>query len=239
MNNTIVNEYNFEKVFYDKSEKHLGTLGVSYLKNYLTSGAAEKTILLVSNKRLYQKGYAYEKSNASGWVKVRTEKTVDLKDITGTSMISIRPIALLIAFIAVGLIFSIIPMFSKTNGAAGSNGGGIMFIIIFTLIGFLIYSFYKRKYFVVEYAGGYIAANSSSYSENEIANFQKLISNIKDANQSDQTNSAKSASFVNNNFNDHNKMSKEERILELNDLLSKGLITESEFAEMKKSIILN
>ena len=218
-----INEYNFDKIFYDKSEKHLGTLGVGYLKNYLVSGLAQKTILLLSNKRLYQKGYAYEKSNANGWTRVRTEKVVDLKDITGTSFISVNPIAILVGFLIAG---------------TATTSWNILIAILITIAGLLIYFFFKKKYLVIEYAGGYIATDSSAYNEIEISNFQKLISNLKDVHFDKINNAPEVINQINNRVDAYSPRKKEDRLIELNELLEKGLINQDEYSNLKKSIIL-
>jgi len=176
---TEVNNYNFERIFYDKSEKHLGTLGISYLKNYLVSGKTSKTVLIVSNKRLYQKGKAYERSSR-GFVSIRTEKVVDIKDITGTSFMRQRQLWYLI----VGILTIPVGLF-----------------LIFW------YFYGAKKFFIVEYAGGYIVTDSRSYNESEITNFQKLISNIKDSQYSDVHNSFSNTINLANTLNPKSNIS--------------------------------
>lgn len=222
------NNYNFDKVFYDKTEKHIGTLGIGYLNKYLFSGQAEKAVLLLSNKRLYQKGTAYEKSSR-GFTSLRTEKTVDVKDITGTTFQSVNPINLLsfggfLGILSVYFFF----MYRDSNDIA-------FFLLLISSIFIAFYFKSKRKYFIVEYAGGYIATDSSAYSENEITTFQQLVSNIKDSYERDKDSAPKN---VNNNIDILNSDTMEAKINTLTDLLYKGLITQEEYNEMKRSVIM-
>ena len=231
---TIVNDYNFEKVFYDKAEKHIGTLGIDYLQNYLVNGLASKTILLLTNKRLYQRGDAFEKT-PKGYIRVKTEKVIDIKDITGTSFQSVDPIIIKIC----AWVCLVIAVLCLVDIGLGINDGFLYFSFILctaTAI-FLFWAHGKsvRKFFIVEYAGGYIATDSSAYNQEEIGNFQKQISNIKDTHNY----KPEPTTLLNNNINTGNRSSKESRIKELSDLLNKELITPDEFTEMKRTIILS
>ena len=180
---THVNEYNFTRIFYDSSEKHLGTLGIGYLQNYMISGKSERAILLLSNKRLYQRGKALQKSNR-GWILVRTEKVVDIKDITGTSFLSNKRLSLLFSSIFFG--FATLALFGisilNRKLEAEQNWDVLLFLLGSIMTGACIwaYLFLQKKVFIVEYAGGSIGVDSSAYAEIEITEFQKKISKLKD-----------------------------------------------------------
>jgi hypothetical protein len=104
-----------------------------------------------------------------------------------------------------------------------------------------LYWFYKKidkRFFVVEYAGGSIATDSSLYKESEINEFQKLISNLKDSHFKNVSKSNNQNEKDLNNLSGINVKSKEDRLIELNALYEKQLISNDEYNELKKNIIL-
>jgi uncharacterized protein YdcH (DUF465 family) len=109
-------------------------------------------------------------------------------------------------------------------------------------ITYVLYWFYKKidkRFFVVEYAGGSIATDSSLYKESEIHEFQKLISNLKDSHFKNISKSNNQNEKDVNNGSGADVKSKEDRLIELNALYEKQLLSLDEYNEMKKNIILN
>ena len=211
MNISDKQSYNLENIFYDKSEKHLGTLGVGYLQNYLVNGLASKTILLLTDKRLYQKGQAYQKNPQGQFIAVRTEKVVDIKDITGTAFINNNPLSIKV-FAYISLAASIFSLFMNFNNP--NDGIGYFFTISLgfcSIFCFVAHRIAIRQFFIVEYAGGYIASDSSAYNQIEISNFQKLISNIKDAHYKDKDLSPNKVNNIYNEIKIGDTTSKEQR----------------------------
>jgi hypothetical protein len=233
---------NIEKIVYDPSEEHMGTLGVDYVSNFLISGDLSKTILVLTDKRLYQKGKAFERNSSNGFSQVNTQKVVDIKDITGTSLINYKPLLLKIVLLFLIAMFSISSISSL--GLLFSSEMGLKAFIPLLLnisITYVLYWFYKKidkRFFVVEYAGGSIATDSSLYKESEINEFQKLISNLKDSHFKNisKSNNQNEKDLI--NVSGINVKSKEDRLIELNALYEKQLISNDEYNELKKNIIL-
>ena len=221
---------NIEKIVYDPSEAHMGTLGINYLQSFLDSGILSKTVLILTDKRLYQKGESYEKNNKNGYSKINTQKVVDLKDITGTSFVEYDPFILKISAIIL-IISSLMFFYFGENEVA-------FFMIAVSIYSLIMYKINLKRFFVVEYAGGAIYTDSSLYNEAEINEFQKLISNLKDSHFKNvsKSNNQNEKDLI--NVSGINVKSKEDRLIELNALYEKQLISNDEYNELKKNIIL-
>ena len=234
---------NIEKIVYDPSEVHMGTLGVDYVSNFLISGDLSKTILVLTDKRLYQKGKAFERNSSNGFSQVNTQKVVDIKDITGTSLINYKPLLLKILIMGLMVMFSLSSLSSLMIFFISDFRFKSLFQTLISIpIVFGLYWFYKKidkRFFVVEYAGGSIATDSSLYKESEIHEFQKLISNLKDSHFKNISKSNNQNEKDVNNGSGADVKSKEDRLIELNALYEKQLLSLDEYNEMKKNIILN
>jgi hypothetical protein len=222
---------NIEKIVYDPSEVHMGTLGINYLQSFLDSGILSKTVLVLTDKRLYQKGKSYEKNNKNGYNKINTQKVVDLKDITGTSFFEFDPFIIKISAIILIILGVIFFFLGESEGA--------FFMIAGSIFSFILYKISLKRFFVVEYAGGAIYTDSSLYDEAEINEFQKAISNLKDSHFKNVSKSNNQNEKDLNNVSGINVKSKEDRLIELNALYEKQLLSTDEYNEMKKNIILD
>ena len=70
-----------EKIFFDKEEQLISVLGQGYIANIL-EGNFQKSSLILSSKRLYQKGKIYDKVSDRKWKSLEGQKVVDINDIT-------------------------------------------------------------------------------------------------------------------------------------------------------------
>ncbi len=177
--------------FHDPSEEVRGVLGQGYIASIISSSSVDTSVLVLTNKRLYQKGKIFEKLPSGKWVSVKGFKTVPVESITGSSFTEINPFAMFVAgwiFIAIFVIPLLIALFSSgfqgPTGAGASRGGGSgLLSLIFLIFGIcLLVAYYlkRARIFVVENAGGQIGTNCKWYSESEILNFQKIISQEQD-----------------------------------------------------------
>lgn len=82
---------NLKSLFIDSSEKQIATLGSGYLQNFISTGAVANGFCVVSDKRVYFRGKCYYKSGTY-YRQTKEERTVDLKDITGTGFTSTKNI---------------------------------------------------------------------------------------------------------------------------------------------------
>lgn len=164
----------FESIFHSQEEKLISILGQNYFDSILRDSALKKSVLILSDKRLYQRGVVYEKEGRGNFKKTQGQKIVDIEEVTGTSFISRHSIVLL--FFSVVLLV-LIPMIAKDS----SDPTTIIFILLFIDIVFWLWFFYtKKKFFQIEYAGGAIATEIGWYKVSDIENFQKQITIEKD-----------------------------------------------------------
>ena len=70
--------------FYDPDEKFIGTLGQGYLASII-QGDFSKSVLVLTNKRIYQKGKIFEIGNTGSLQSVKADKVIEVDQVTGTS----------------------------------------------------------------------------------------------------------------------------------------------------------
>ena len=85
----------FSPYFVNRDEKYISSLGNGYLMNFLANGTLRRGFAVISNKRVYFKGSCFSGSGKS-LVKTDEERTVDVKDITGSGFIYRRYIGILL-----------------------------------------------------------------------------------------------------------------------------------------------
>lgn len=98
------NEINkLAQYFVNRDEKYISSLGNGYIMNYLASGSLSRGFAVISNKRVYFRGSCFSGQGKS-LVKTDEERTVDIKDVTGSGFIYRRYIGVLlglfVAFVA-------------------------------------------------------------------------------------------------------------------------------------------
>jgi len=160
------------KVFYEADEQEVACLGRSYLSSFLTEGSISTAVLLVSQKRLYQKGRLFEKTFTGKLTKWDAQSVIPLDAISGTSYRTQRAIGLLImGWVAViGSVFAFM--------AAGEEEGFLALAIPALVIGIvwlIAYALSAKEFFVVSFAGGQLAMNSHWYSRKEMNEFQQKL----------------------------------------------------------------
>lgn len=216
-------------LFVDANEKEISTLGSNYLRNFLSTGSLENGFCTVTDKRVYFRGKCYTKSG-NNYKSTKEEKTVDLKDVTGTGFTFIKRFWLMILAIlctiwAVVLTFSLVASLPELNE---SEGWSSILLVIFvailpTIVLWGLYWFLKVKVFEISFAGGKIAFKASSYNENEVNNFQRALRQAKD-NYKEAPNTV-----INSSGADELKKYK--------DLLDSGVISQADFDNAKKKIL--
>lgn len=98
--------------FIDKDEKYISSLGNGYIMNYLINGSLSKGFSVVSNKRVYFRGSCFSGQGKS-LRKTDEERTVDIKDITGSGFIYQRYIGILL-----GLFVALLALIGGIGGSA-------------------------------------------------------------------------------------------------------------------------
>lgn len=82
--------------FVSRDEKYIASLGNGYIMNYLTKGSMSKGFAFITDKRVYFKGSCLS-GTGKQLVKTDEERTVDVKNITGSGFIYRRYWGILIA----------------------------------------------------------------------------------------------------------------------------------------------
>ncbi|WP_306743346.1 SHOCT domain-containing protein [Agathobacter rectalis] len=220
---------NMSNLFVDANEKEISTLGSNYLRNFLSTGSLENGFCTVTDKRVYFRGKCYTKSG-NNYKSTKEEKTVDLKDVTGTGFTFIKRFWLMILAIlctiwAVVLTFSLVASLPELNE---SEGWSSILLVIFvailpTIVLWGLYWFLKVKVFEISFAGGKIAFKASSYNENEVNNFQRALRQAKD-NYKEAPNTVSNSSGA-------------DELKKYKDLLDSGVISQADFDNAKKKIL--
>jgi hypothetical protein len=238
----------FRGFFMSPKEKLVCTLGNTYVQSFLSGGGATKGFSVVSDKRVYFRGTTF-------WVegkkirKMQESKTVDLKDVTGTSVtfVSNPWMPLLGGFIS---FFSFVLLMIVAVGGVYDQGLAVMFIIggvLGLLIGisFIIAYFMTRiNLLKVEYAGGCIGFDIRWFPMQEAETYQKQLRLAKDKAIEEAENAT--ANAVTSAVSQITAVqpvavaapaSSAQELMQYADLFEKGLITREEFDEFKAGVL--
>lgn len=212
-------------LFVDENEKEVAVLGSSFIQNFLRTGDLSKGFCAVSDKRVYFKGNCYSKQGNS-YKATKEERTVDLKDITGTGFSEEKALMwLILACVLSPISFILSIMFC--SGAVGGFGF-VMFwgtLIIASVVSWILYFVKRKKLFEILFAGGGIAFKTSNYSQQETQEFQKALRIAKD----NYVPSVPVQSVSSSSVADELKKYKE--------LLDSGAISEAEYNNLKNKIL--
>lgn len=170
------------KIFYNKDEKLIGTLGSGFLSSLFVQTSASKSVLFCSDKRVYQRGKLIERDYQGKIMYYNGQRSVNIIDITGLSYLIADPIHMLrfpIMFVLLGIfgIFVASNMSGDIVEYLGMVSGGLIGIAIMLTI---LYAFKHGKFFVIEHAGGRLITNCNWYKKKSIIKFMKTISVQKD-----------------------------------------------------------
>ena len=159
------------KVFVDENEALISSLGYNNRTNSFESSA-----LLLSEKRIYQIGEIDYSAGDSHFNESEGISITSLNEVSSVWDILHQNIL----FIIFGILFFVISLsiFLITRFIESSIPVLIIvsiFLLLVSLGCFVLYFLTKRKYLIIEYAGGKINFNSTEYSKEEIFKFQKAI----------------------------------------------------------------
>ena len=246
--------------FVSRDEKYIASLGNGYIMNYLTKGSMSKGFAFITDKRVYFKGSCLS-GTGKKLVKTDEERTVDIKNITGSGFTYHRYWGILIALsifllasIAIGVVsyyLSYNTFFEVYNNPYIINRDEIR-ILIYTIcrniipiglsitlliascVGIKNYLFKRKTLFRIEYAGGCIAFDVSFYAKAEIDDFQKQLRRTKDFAEETATMRTVTVDAPEQNANPN---SVPDDLRKYADLLKEGLISQEEYDAMKKKIL--
>ena len=236
----------YAKLFASPKEKYICSLGNSYIETFLSTGGLGNGFAVMSDKRIYFKGrtfYFDQKNHLKGQSEA---KTVDLKDVTGTSVQNFFPVSLLTAAIIL-LVAGFLMLIASASMHSGA-GAAMVALAVFPLVGgiFAMVAFFLQKSNIlkIEFAGGCIAFKLKFYSEAECNNFQKQLRIAKDAAIEESENAAANAMLsavqsIQQPVVQQPASGGADELMKYAQLLEKGLMTEAEFAEIKAKLLAN
>lgn len=170
------------KIFFSEDEVLIDTLGSGFLSSLFVQEKFRKSVLICSNKRVYQRGKLFEKNYQERVIYFQGEKSVDLREITGIKYYIESPIYRLLP-VAIFLFIAIIS-FAIGQELDGNLGDTLQIIAGFltglAVILLIIYALKKPKWFEIEYAGGSILTNCNWYPKKNIRQFMINVSLQKD-----------------------------------------------------------
>lgn len=225
--------------FMDINEKFISSLGNGYILNFLANGSISQGFSFVTDKRVYFKGTCYSGQGTNLTI-TNEERTVDVKNITGSGFLKTSSIGYLIGGILLLIIAAGFLCSALLNGLYGYDEGigaaitllGIAFALLIPAIRCLKEYLKGKTLFRIEYAGGCIAFDVSFYAMAEVQDFQKQIRRAKDYAEQDTIVKTKeltnSTSVSNSSPDDLRKYA---------ELLKDGLISQDEFDAMKKKLL--
>jgi len=173
-------KYNYKNLFATQHEKFIAILGQDYFSSLLVEDDLSDSAVILSDKRIYQVGRLYESRSGlrGGGIRVsRGKKIISLPDVTGTACKEAsRPLAgtLLIIF---GILAATLGLLSDVRQSTWIMLGIASLAIA---AGIWLILKLRRRYLVIEYAGGSIAQPVKFITDTELNLFQGIISDEKE-----------------------------------------------------------
>lgn len=175
------NQDTTKSIFIRSYEREEGSLGRKWIKSFLTEGSISKSVVLVSNKRVYQKGKMLEKKGLGQPTLWDGSRIIQLSHVSGSSFLLRRFIgSAIIGCIAIMVALSFFFYASQHRRADEFYIFGFTLMVLGVL--FLIIYFFKRdQLFIIHFHGGEIILNTSWYSKKELEKFQKDLHSAIDS----------------------------------------------------------
>lgn len=175
----IVNDDKYAEIFVDSDEQYIASLGDYYLNSYLTSKKIKRCISILSNRRIYLYGTMFDSNNDS-ITRYRTEKVVNVDDITGTGFVYTEAeLGKLISGAFLTVIGIVSPGILSVLTEYSFRAQFFMLAIVGIIL--LVASLLSRKsLFFIEYAGGSVKFDASIYGIAESQDFHKQIRRVQD-----------------------------------------------------------
>lgn len=160
-----------EGLFHNSKEQVKGILGESYLPSFISGEGISRSSMVLSDRRIYQMGKAYQIKNTGGGLRLtKSKNVVPLSAVTGTSVTTRTYTMLLI----LGILFLLIGVVLLPAIEASGGFGGLMMVLG---VVFIIAAFVKKEQiFEVDYKGGSVQVPCKWFSNADIEAFQKAIS---------------------------------------------------------------
>jgi zinc-ribbon domain len=168
-------KYNYKNLFASQHEKFIAILGQDYFSSLLVDDDLSDSAIIISDKRVYQVGRLYESGRRihGGGLRVsRGKKSVSLQDVISTAskeMSQPLPGSTLVVFGAV----------AATLGLLSGVKQSMIIMMVVALLsiaaGIFLIIRLKKRYLVIEYAGGSMAQPVKFITDTEMNLFQGII----------------------------------------------------------------
>jgi len=173
-------KYHTNTLFASRDERFIAILGHDYYSTVLAIEDFSKSAIVLSDKRVYQVGMVYKSwfhGQSGGPWSGRGRKIVNLEDITGTTSKELSKPFIGYIVIAIGLMLGSLGLMSGVPDTMVTVSIiGSVLVIIGLLLSFRL----KRKYLIIEFAGGSILHPVKFVTRTELDLFQGIISLEKD-----------------------------------------------------------
>lgn len=172
--------YNYKNLFASQHEKFTAILGQDYFSSLLVDDDLSDSAIIVTDKRVYQVGKLYESGlriHGGGLRGSRGKKIVSLQDITGTACKEVTKPLPGTALITFGVLAATLGILSDVKQSTYIMLG---IAVLAIAGGVLLLVKLKRRYLVIEYAGGSMAQPVKFITDTELNLFQGIISDEKE-----------------------------------------------------------
>lgn len=173
-------KYNYKNLFASQHEKFIAILGQDYFSSLLVEDDLSDSAIIISDKNIYHVGRLYESRlhiHGGGLRVSRGKKTVSLRDITGTTSKEITKPVPGLSLVIFGILAAILGILSEVMQST------IIMLIIAVLSiagGIVLLIKLRKRYLVIEYAGGSMAQPVKFITDTELNLFQGIISDEKE-----------------------------------------------------------
>ena len=241
---TIQNKnQNFEKakaLLIDPAEEVKSILCNNFMQTFISTGILGNGFAILTDKRVYFKGKCFFRKGRGVYSKIG-EKTVDLKDVTGTGFVhnkatwaGIAKTVSLVVLALFSLMFIAVLLNLLLNGRVETD------LFSSTLVAVLIcgalymtfnfiYNAYNYSVFEISYAGGSIAFDMNWITQQESKEFQQQLVLLK------QIEKETTKPFIHVKSENHTSIP--QQLKEYKELLDSGIITQEEFDAKKKELL--
>lgn len=236
---------NFEKaktLLIDPTEEVKSVLCNNFMQTFISTGTLGQGFAILTDKRVYFKGKCFFRKGRGFYSKTE-EKTVDLKDVTGTGFVHnkatwakvVYTILFWYSIFMLGVTFMSGIIFDTLNyGAPFSDTpigmiGAPIFLFLLHLIFKFIFKTYNYSVFEISYAGGGIAFDMNWITQQESKEFQQQLVLLKQIEKDTTT------PFI--PFKAENQSSIPQQLKEYKELLDSGILTQEEFDAKKKELL--
>lgn len=168
-------KYNYKNLFASQHEKFIAILGQDYFSSLLVDDDLSDSAIIVSDKRVYQVGKMYEAGRRlhGGGLRVSMgKKTVSLQDVTSTATREVTQPVPGTSLLVFGVVAATLGLLSEVRQSTIIM---LAIAVISIATGVFLILRLRKRYLVIEYAGGSMALPVKFITDTELNLFQGII----------------------------------------------------------------